>query len=693
MAGNKNKIKIKSRSTIRNIGIVAHIDAGKTTVTERFLFYSGKIHKIGEVHEGSAQMDWMPQEQERGITITAAATMFPWKNYEYHLMDTPGHVDFTIEVERSLRVIDGVVVVFCAKGGVEPQSETVWHQADKFGVPRIAFVNKMDRMGADFFAVVDEMRDRLGAKPVVLQLPIGRESDFKGVIDLVEMQAIYWSGREEDKPEYKDIPAELLEDARLYRSELIEKAAEQDDELMEKFIEEKQFTSDDIYHGIRKGALSGNLVPVFTGSALKNRGIQPLLDAIYKYLPSPLELEPIKKKLKNRKNEEIILHPKRSAPLSMLAFKVSMDGTRKQVYFRIYSGEIFEGDKLVNVRTGKKERLSRIFKMHANKRERIPGAVAGDIVMIQGMKTVITGDTLCRKDTQVLLEPIDKYEPVINMAVEPRNMAEKDKLESAIKVLMEEDPTFNYYEDEETGESLISGMGELHLEVIMHRLVNDYKVEARAGKPQVVFRETFKGKTEAEASFRRIIEEDGKEKEMFGKVRLEVSPLPRGKGLQIKLAPGLAEETGDTRKFLDSALKGARESANAAGARGYAVQDVKVTIKDIEVKNRASTDLAYGISAPEAILKAADQDGCVLLEPIMAVIIITPEDYVGDVIGDIGQRKGRVEKMEKKGVKSSIKAYVPLRNMFGYATELRSKTKASAAFTMSFEKYGTIEDI
>ncbi|MGM0596991.1 MAG: elongation factor G [Myxococcota bacterium] len=693
MAGKKKKIKIKSRSTIRNIGIVAHIDAGKTTVTERFLFYSGKIHKIGEVHEGSAQMDWMPQEQERGITITAAATMFPWKNYEYHLMDTPGHVDFTIEVERSLRVIDGAVVVFCAKGGVEPQSETVWHQADKFGVPRIAFVNKMDRMGADFFSVVDEMRDRLGTKPVILQLPIGRESNFEGVIDLVEMQAIYWSGREEDKPEYKDIPDELIEEARLYHSELIEKAAEQDDELMEKFIEEKEFTSDDIHNGIRKGVLSGNLVPVLTGSALKNRGIQPLLDSIHRYLPSPLDLDPIKKKLKNKKDEEIILHPKRHDPLVMLAFKVSMDGTRKQVYFRIYSGEIYEGDKLINVRTGKKERLSRIFKMHANKRERIPGAVAGDIVMIQGMKTVITGDTLCRKDIQVLLEPIDKYEPVINMAVEPRNMSEKNKLESAIKVLMEEDPTFNYYEDEETGESLISGMGELHLEVIMHRLVNDYKVEARAGKPQVVFRETFRGTVEDEASFKRIIEEDGKEKEMFGKVRLEVSPLDRGKGLQINLAPELSEETGDSKKFLQAALQGAEESANAAGARGYAVQDVKVTIKDIEIKNRASTEIAYVIAAQEAFRKAADKDGCVLLEPIMAVIVITPEDYVGDVIGDIGQRKGRVEKMEKKVVKSSIKAYVPLRNMFGYATELRSKTKASAAFTMSFEKYGTIDDI
>lgn len=692
--GSKNKgPKYKMRTHVRNIGITAHIDAGKTTLTERFLFYTGKIHRMGEVHDGAAQMDWMIQEQERGITITAAATYFQWKDHEFQLIDTPGHVDFTIEVERSLRVIDGAIVVFCAKGGVEPQSETVWHQADKFRVPRLAFINKMDRMGADFFRVRDEIAQRLGGRPVAMQLPLGAEERFHGVVDLVTQTAWHFTGSEEDPPQEIPIPADMLGEVAAEREKLVEIAAEQTDALTEKYLETGELSVEEIREGIRAGTLANRIVPVFTGSALRNMGVQPLLDAVIHYLPAPADLPPVAGRIP-RTGEPAAWPQDPNGPLAMLAFKVAMDGTRKQVYFRVYSGHVEEGDDLVNVRAQKKEKLSRLFRVHANKKEPIDSAQAGDIFLALGMKSVITGDTVCMGSDQILLEAIDTYEPVISMAVEPKNMEEKEKLEQAVARMMEEDPTFRVHEDKETGETLISGMGELHLEVVMDRLVREHNVQAKAGKPQVVYRETFQQTTQGEAAFERVIEEEGKEKRLYGKVRLEVSPLPRGAGVDVSLAPGLRERYPSYNKILEAALQGASEAARSSGARGYPVQDIRITILDVGfLENVPPVEVAYLIAAQEAFRKAASADGCRLLEPIMRVEVVTPDACVGDVIGDLGQRKGRVENMEMRGDRRVVTAFVPLRSMFGYATELRSKTKAAASFTMTFFRYGTVDDI
>ena len=692
MAKKKTGHKGYDQSRIRNIGIVAHIDAGKTTVTERFLYYSGRIHRIGEVHDGNAQMDWMVQEQERGITITAAATYLPWKSSEIHLIDTPGHVDFTIEVERSLRVIDGAVVVFCARGGVEPQSETVWHQADKFGVPRIAFVNKMDRVGADFFRVVDEIRERLGANPVPVQIPIGAEDSFEGVVDLIAMKAIRWTGHEEDPPQEVDIPADLMDEVQKWRMNMMEAAAEQDDSLTEKYLESEHLTEEEIVRGLRQGTISGAVVPVLCGSALKNKAIQPLMDAVVTYLPSPEDLPPIE--VRNlRSGESVHLDQSPDGPVAMLAFKVQMEGTRKLVYFRIYSGTVHEGDDLLNVRAKKKEKLSRMFRMHANKRERLEEARAGDIIAALGMKSVKTGDTLCQGKEQFLLEPIDTYEPVISMAVEPKNMEEKKKLEEILPRMMEEDPTFRVSEDPETGETIISGMGELHLEIILDRITRDYGVQARAGRPRVVFRETVKGTSLGQARFERVMEDDsGKEKHIFGAVELKLEPQPRGAGNEVAVQEGLSDTFGHHR-FIEAAVEGATEALKGAGANGFPVADVKVTITGLEYKPEGSDDVAYKIAAQEAFRRAFDEDGGVMLEPIMKLEVVVPDEYVGEVMGDIGQRKGKVEGMEKQGDRQLIHAVVPLRNMFGYATQLRSKTRASAQFTMSFLRYGTVDDI
>ncbi|MBU1218175.1 elongation factor G [Myxococcota bacterium] len=692
MSKKSKPAKSSRRDNIRNIGICAHIDAGKTTVSERFLFYSGKIHRIGEVHDGAAQMDWMKQEQDRGITITAAATSIQWGNYEYHLIDTPGHVDFTIEVERSLRVIDGAIVVFCAKGGVEPQSETVWHQAEKFKVPRIVFVNKMDRMGADFQAVVTEIKERLGGNPVPLQIPIGAEDTFKGIVDLIEMKALYYSGHEEDTPTEGPVPADLMDEAETLRAALVESAAEQIDELTEKYLEEGDLTVDEIRQGLREGTLKGRIFPVLTGSALKNTAVRLLMDAVYQYLPSPSDLPPIT--VHNiRTKEDMDLTCDSTGPLAMLAFKVQMDGTRKQVYFRVYSGSVNEGDDIINVRENKKEKISRLFQVHANKKEKLEKAIAGDIFLALGMKSVITGDTLCMGQDQFMLEPIDTYEPVISMAVEPRNMEEKEKLDQAVGRIMEEDPTFRVHDDPETGETLISGMGELHLEVIMDRLVTEYNVNARAGKPQVVFRETFNGKTASEAIFERVVEDEGKEKTIFGSIAIEVTPLPREAGLEVEVDPSVRLKLADKPKILEAAVSGAREAARSSGAKGYQVQDVKVLITNIGLKDGVTTEVGYIVAAQEAFRKAAQKDGCKILEPIMKLEIVSPEANLGDVMGDIGQRRGRIENMEIRGDRRVVHGVVPLRNMFGYATELRSKTKAAAQFTMSFLRYGTVDDI
>ncbi len=693
MSSKSKASRLKARQNIRNIGITAHIDAGKTTVSERFLFYTGKIHRMGEVHDGAAQMDWMIQEQERGITITAAATSFHWNGHDFQLIDTPGHVDFTIEVERSLRVIDGAIVVFCARGGVEPQSETVWHQADKFHVPRIAFVNKMDRVGADFFGVLGEMTQRLGACPVPVQLPLGSEDRFHGLVDLVTKKAWHFTGHEEDAPQEIPVPADMAEEVDRHREILMERAAEQQDELTEKYLETGELSEDEILSGIRAGTLAGRIVPVCAGSALRNTGIQPLLDAVVHYLPSPADLPPVHGR-SPRSGEDLTWEQDPNGPVAMLAFKVAMDGTRKQVYFRLYSGHVNEGDDLVNVRLMKKEKLSRLFRVHANKKEPVDRAQAGDIILALGMKSVITGDTICAGNDHILLEAIDTYEPVISMAVEPRNMEEKEKLEQAVLRMMEEDPTFRVHEDSETGETLISGMGELHLEVVMDRLTREHNVQAKAGKPQVVYRETFQRTTSGEGVFERIIEEDGKERRMFGRVKLEVAPLARGAGVDVVMGSGVREKFATHQKILDAAMQGAREAARSSGARGYPVQDIRITLLDLGFADSTPpAEVAYLIAAQEAFRRAAADDGCRLLEPIMRVEIVTPDAHLGDVIGDIGQRKGRVENMEMRGERRVVLAFVPMRNMFGYATELRSKTRAAAQFTMSFFRYGTVDDI
>jgi len=685
--------KFKVHTNVRNIGITAHIDAGKTTLTERFLYYAGKIHRMGEVHDGAAQMDWMVQEQERGITITAAATYFKWNDHEFQLIDTPGHVDFTIEVERSLRVIDGAVVVFCAKGGVEPQSETVWHQADKFRVPRLAFINKMDRVGADFLRVKDEIAERLGGNPVALQLPIGAEDRFRGLVDLVTGRAWHFTGLEEDLPREIPIPAELADEVTLFRETLMERAAEQLDHLTDKFLETGELSPEEIRAGVRAGTVAGRIIPVFTGSALRNMGVQPLLDAVVDYLPSPADLPPVHGRVP-KSGEPVEWPQDPNGPLAMLAFKVAMDGTRKQVFFRVYSGHVQEGDDLLNVRAQKKEKLSRLFRIHANKKEPLDSAQAGDIFLALGMKSVITGDTVCAGGDQVLLEAIDTYEPVISMAVEPRNMEEKEKLEQAVLRMMEEDPTFRVHEDKETGQTLISGMGELHLEVVMDRLVREHNVQAKAGKPQVVYRETFLQATAGEGVFERVIEEDNKERRIYGRVRLEVAPLPRGAGVEVIMATGLRERHAGHMKILEAAMQGASEAARSSGARGYPVQDIRITLLDVGFAEGVQpTEVAYLIAAQEAFRHAATDDGCRLLEPIMRVEVVTPDAYVGDVIGDLGQRRGRVENMELRGDRRVVQAFVPMRSMFGYATELRSKTRAGANFTMTFYRYGTVDDV
>ncbi|PKN24831.1 MAG: elongation factor G [Deltaproteobacteria bacterium HGW-Deltaproteobacteria-22] len=693
MSSKSKGSKLKIRTNVRNIGITAHIDAGKTTLTERFLFYTGKIHRMGEVHDGAAQMDWMIQEQERGITITAASTYFQWNNHEFQLIDTPGHVDFTIEVERSLRVIDGAVVVFCAKGGVEPQSETVWHQADKFHVPRIAFINKMDRVGADFFRVKEEIAERLGGSPVALQLPLGAEDRFHGVVDLVTGTAWHFTGLEEDPPREIPVPADLADEVTLHREHLMEKAAEQLDHLTDKYLETGELSVEEIRAGIRAGTVGGRIVPVFTGSALRNMGVQPLLDAVIDYLPSPADLKPVHGRIP-KSGEAVELPQDPNGQLAMLAFKVAMDGTRKQVFFRVYSGHVEEGDDLLNVRVQKKEKLSRMFRVHANKKEPIDSAQAGDIFLALGMKSVITGDTVCLGGEPLLLEAIDTYEPVISMAVEPKNMEEKEKLEQAVLRLMEEDPTFRVHEDKETGETLISGMGELHLEVVMDRLTREHNVQAKAGKPQVVYRETFLHSTSGEGVFERVVEEDNKERRLYGRVKLEVAPLARGAGVEVVMAAGLREKHPTHLKFLEAAMQGASEAARSSGARGYPVQDIRITLLDVGFAEGAQpTEVAYLIAAQEAFRHAATSDGCRLLEPIMRVEVVTPDAYVGDVIGDLGQRRGRVENMEMRGDRRVIQAFVPMRSMFGYATELRSKTRAGAQFTMTFFRYGTVDDV
>ncbi|MDY0002349.1 MAG: elongation factor G [Polyangia bacterium] len=670
---------------VRNIGIVAHIDAGKTTVTERFLFYSGRTHKIGEVHDGEAQMDWMPQEQERGITITAAATTLAWQNHDIHLIDTPGHVDFTMEVERSLRVLDGAVVVFCGRGGVEPQSETVWTQAEKFGVPRIAFVNKMDRVGASFERVVGEIRERLGARPVPLQLPIGEEGDFKGVVDLIEQKAITFTGKEEDPPQLGEIPPELVEEAAVRRELLLEAAADLDDALAEKFLEGAEIAPAEIRAAIRTGTVQSRIVPVLCGAALRNRGIQPLLDAVVAYLPSPAEVKPVTARVPES-GEKVVQLAEEKAPLCALAFKIAMDQGRKMVYLRIYSGRLKPGDEVWNPRTKTSEKVSRLLKMHANKRERVDKAVAGDIAVGMGLKSFATGDTICTSERPFLLEAIDSYETVISVAVEPKNLPEKDKMDFGLAKLVEEDPTFTVREDAETGQTLISGMGELHLEIITDRLTREYNVTVRVGKPQVVYRETVRAAATDEYTFERRQEEE----RVFGHARVTVRPAPRGSGNSA--VARLTADPPSAQALVDAALEGLREAFSSGPEGGYPVRDVEAILEAVNVVEGAVNVIPYKIAAQEAFRKAMRTGGVDLLEPIMKVEVVTPEDTMGEVIGDLSQRSGRIEQSQFSGQKTVLAAKVPLRQMFGYSTTLRSLTKGRATFTMKFFEFDRPSD-
>ena len=668
----------------RNIGIVAHIDAGKTTVTERFLHHSGKIHKVGEVHDGASQMDWMPQERERGITITAAATIMPWRDHEIHLIDTPGHVDFTIEVERSLRVLDGAVVVFCSVGGVEPQSETVWRQADKFHVPRLAFVNKMDRVGADFGRVLEQIRERLRARAVPVQLPVGAEDGFVGVIDLLRMRVLRFSGEVGELPQEEPIPDALMAAAREAREQLVEAAADADDALAEKFLAEQEPDPVELARAIRKGCIGLGLVPVLCGAALRNKGISLLLDAVVDYLPSPLDLPPVAGVDPADPQRRLLRSPKDSEPLAALAFKVAMEEGRKQVFLRVFSGALEPGREVLNVRTGEKEKVARLFEIHAHKRERVARAGAGSIVAAAGLKNATTGDTLCDERHPILLERIDTYEPVISIAIEPRTQAAKEKLDFALDKMVQEDPTFRVRQDEETGQTLISGMGELHLDVIVDRLRREYAVEASVGKPQVVCRETIRAEAEAEVRFEREL----KEAELYGEAACRVRPRERGAGNRILSA---LDGRADVKPaILEAALAGLSEGAQL-GPEGFPLEDVEATLLGVRFRDDAQPEVGVKVAAAEALRQAVAKASPLILEPVMGVEIVAAEEYLGSVLGDLRQRRAHVQDVADRAGAKVIDALVPLRSMFGYSTDLRSLTKGRATFTMQFHSYDALE--
>ncbi|HGH3042004.1 TPA: elongation factor G [Legionella pneumophila] len=671
----------------RNIGIAAHVDAGKTTTTERVLYYTGVSHKIGEVHDGAATMDWMVQEQERGITITSAATTCYWsgmdKQFESHrinIIDTPGHVDFMIEVERSLRVLDGAVVVFDSVAGVEPQSETVWRQANKYGVPRIVFVNKMDRMGANFLRVVSQIKQRLGSTPVVLQLPIGAEEEFKGVIDLIKMKAIHWD--EENKGmtfKYVDIPADLKATCEEYRAHIIEAAAEYSEELMEKYLEGEEFTEAEIKKALRHLTITNKVVPVFCGSAFKNKGVQAVLDGVIEYLPSPTDIPDIQGV--DEHGDEIHRKTSYDEPFSALAFKIATDpfvGTL--TYFRAYSGILKSGDTVYNSVKGKKERIGRLLQMHANSREEIKEVRAGDIAAAVGLKTVTTGDTLCDQDKVVILERMDFPDPVIAVAVEPKTKADQEKMGIALGKLAQEDPSFRVHTDEESGQTIIQGMGELHLEIIVDRMKREFNVEANVGKPQVAYRETLKQAVEQEGKFVRQSGGRGQ----YGHVWLKIEPQEPGKGYEFinAIVGGVIPK-----EYIPAVDKGIQEQMQNGVIAGYPVVDVKVTLFDGSFHEVDSSEMAFKIAGSQCFKQGALKAKPVLLEPIMSVEVVTPEDYMGDVMGDLNRRRGLVQGMEDSPAGKIVRAEVPLAEMFGYSTDLRSATQGRATYTMEFCKY------
>ncbi len=664
----------------RNIGIMAHIDAGKTTTTERILFYTGKIHKIGETHEGAAQMDWMEQEQERGITITSAATTCFWKNHRINIIDTPGHVDFTAEVERSLRVLDGAVAVFCAKGGVEPQSETVWRQADKYHVPRICFVNKMDIIGANFYRVVDMIKDRLRANPVPVQLPIGKEDTFTGIVDLVNMTAITYGDDLGQQINFVEIPEDMMDLAEEYRENLLDSISEYDDELMMKYLEGEEITAEEIKKVIRKATIDGKITPVLCGSAYKNKGVQPLLDAIVDYLPSPIDIPPVKG-VSVDGDETLERYSSDDEPFSALAFKIVTDPyVGKLAYFRVYSGTLKSGSYIYNATKGKKERIGRILQMHANKRQEIDEVFAGDIAAIVGLKNTTTGDTLCDENHPIVLESMDFPDPVIEVAIEPKTKASQEKMSQALAKLAEEDPTFKTYTNEETGQTIIAGMGELHLEIIVDRLLREFKVEANVGSPQVAYKETITIPVEAEGKYVRQSGGHGQ----YGHVKIKVEPQEPGKGYEFvnQIVGGVIPK-----EFIPAVDSGVQEAMDSGILGGYPVVDIKVTLYDGSYHEVDSSEMAFKIAASMALKEALQKAKPVLLEPIMKVEVIVPEEYMGDVIGDINSRRGRIEGMEPRDGVQVVKAFVPLGEMFGYATDLRSKTQGRAVYTMQFDHY------
>ncbi len=668
-------------SRTRNIGIVAHIDAGKTTVSERILFYTGKSYKMGEVHDGEAVMDWMPQEQERGITITSAVTTCSWANHEIHIIDTPGHVDFTIEVERSLRVLDGAVVVFDAVAGVEPQSETVWHQADKYGVPKVAFINKMDRVGANYSGAILMMRERFNSLPLPIQIPAGEGEEFRGVVDLIGMQLITWDEASKGLTYgYGEIPAGLLPQAQEHRDRMIALLADVDDAIAEKYLDGGEIPGEEIIAALRTATIALKIVPVMCGSALRNKGVQPVLDAVVDFLPSPEDIPPVTGTNPVTKQQETRRSNDRE-PLAALAFKIMQDEGRKLTYLRVYSGRIHTGDELYNASRGRKEKVARLLKMHANKRERVEEAVAGEIIAVMGLKEITTGDTICDEAHPILLEPIEFYEPVISLAIEAKTPADQEKLTVALGKLVEEDPTLRVKYEDETAQTVISGMGELHLEIITDRLLREFNARVNVGKPRVVHRETIQKRAESEGIFERELGE----KRHFGRVRILLEPRGRGEGIEI--VRRLAEGTAPPEEFLAAAEEGLHEALLSGVIAGYPVIDVRVVILDAPVKEGEATALGFKIAASAAFREGCLKADAVLLEPIMLVDVMTPTEFMGEVIGDINARRGEVQAIVPKGLVSEIRARVPLKAMFGYSTDLRSATQGRAVFTMQFFAY------
>jgi len=665
---------------IRNIGITAHIDAGKTTLTERILYYTKKIHRIGEVDDGSATMDWMPQEQERGITITSAATTFSWKGYDIHLIDTPGHVDFTIEVERCLRVLDGVIAVICGVAGVQPQTETVWHQAERYSVPRIAFINKLDRVGANFYRAVRMIQERLGASPVPVQIPMMAGDECLGVIDLIRMQGIVWDQATQGAEfEYIEIPEQYLEEAETARKVMLETAAEMDEELLEHYLEHENLDEKQVIHGLRKGTVENRIVPVLCGSALKNLGVQPVIDAAIDFLPSPVDVPPVEGINPETKQIETRA-PKAREPLCAFAFKVMMDQGRKATFLRIYSGQLEAEKETYNATRGIKERVARLFLTHANKREKIKSATAGSIVLAVGLKDTKTGDTLTDPSAPLVLESLDMHTPVISTAIEPKTRADQEKLLGCLEKIATEDPTFDYRENEDTGQLLISGMGELHLDIILDRLKREYNVEVVTGKPQVVYKETISAPAKAHAIFDREIHDV----RHLGEVTVTVEPTPRNEGIAFSVAPSLETTSTEVLAFVE---QGAREATLSGTILGNEVVDVKITVESLGSDLASMSGLGLKVAAAQACKEAFAKASPLLMEPYMKVEVVVPEEFVGEVIADLNSRRGRLEEVSPRGKTSVLLAEVPLATMFGYSTALRSLSQGRGLFTMQYSHY------